>query len=138
MAKLLAQTCKQCGHKPEAWVNACPQCASVFESPERVRRMGWMASIAGGLLVAMMAVVAVTVGPVITSPPTVPGATPLEPAFVGRLFFAMGLIGLLGIVAIVSGAWQVRHGTRNRTLVGAMLLLLLAFFGAMASVMMSV
>ena len=121
------QTCPQCRFRPRQWVNDCPQCGGVIESPQRVRTMGWVAVVLGVLLSVGMAALMVVVGGLFRGP----GFTG-DASMVAFVYGVLGLILLLGIASAATGTWQVRRGTRNPRMAAAVLMLGLAYVVALA------
>ena len=125
----IVQTCPQCGLETQSWADRCPRCGHQLQSPGRLRVLGWIQIGVGTVLALAMTGVMVVVAQIIRHSDD-PGATE---RFDGDAFDAAALFGLLGVVlliglvSIASGAWQIRYGTRNPTLVRAVLALGAAF-----------
>ena len=124
-ASAIPQPCPRCGFEPESFVDKCPQCGQVILSPARVRVLGWVLIWCGALLTVGMAVLSANMAGTIAHSDD-PGATTRftgDANDVAVMFAIFGMVFLFGIVALVSGVWQVWHGTQNLKLAGLIMLL---------------
>lgn len=125
-----AQTCPNCSHRPQRWMNECPQCGHTLLSPERVREVGRAMIGAGAILaVGMLALIGSEIVSLVR-PGDLDATTPMLEVVVQLAIFVV--VALFGVVIVRQGVWQVRHGTLNRNLaslimiLGAVLLLLVS------------
>ena len=127
----MVQTCPQCQAQAPSWVDWCPGCELRLSKPSRIRALGWMLMVIGSGLVAGMAYLLVVIARIIRNSDD-PGATTRfagTPADALMIYAILGVVLAFGIVSVVSGAWQVRYGTRNPRLVKVVLGFAAVFFG---------
>ena len=86
--------------------------------------IGWLMGVAGALLVVSIPVVAFLLARLVNRP-TLPGSLPPYSgtrADTVHTFLLLGLIGVVGGLALANGVYVVRHLRRNRLLAGLLLL----------------
>jgi len=124
-ASVIPQVCPRCRFEPETFVNNCPQCGQVILSPKRVRVLGWVMFWCGAILTVGMVWLSLVMARTIAHSDD-PGATTHftgDANDVKETFAIFGMVFLFGIVAIVTGVWQVWHGRQNLKLVGFVMFL---------------
>jgi hypothetical protein len=84
------------------------------------RRLGWISAILGGLMIATIVLVGVLFA-------VSEGRWEGNARLTTFLIAVTALITVFGLVVIAAGVWQIRHGTRNKTLVYVILGLGVAF-----------
>ena len=102
-------SCPKCDFQTSDAVTFCQQCGGRMLSSIKVRKMGWMALIAGGLLVVLMTFIMVW--------ETTTDARWTGTAALWRyMMIEESVVVMLGVVGIVAGIWQIKHGMRNKML----------------------
>ena len=109
--------CPKCDHQTtDLSVSFCAVCGGKMLSSRKIRKMGWMAVVTGGLLVAMMVGIVLWV--------RFSDATWEGTAEMARYAITVGiLIVALGTVGITGGVWMIKHGKRNKVLTYTMMAL---------------
>lgn len=102
-------SCPKCDYQTTEAVTFCQQCGGRMLSSTKVRKLGWLAVIAGSFLVVMMTIIVIWE----LSPNTLFTGTREMARFAIAIEF---VIVVFGGTAIFAGAWQIRHGKRNKTL----------------------
>lgn len=128
------QRCGSCGSATPVWSDVCERCGQVLHSPGRLRGAGVLYLVLGSLLAGGAACLIVLIA-VIVARSDDPVATMRFSGSGWELALAFGALGfvlLLGVVGILMGVWQVRHGRRNLRLVRVVMVLYVIFWvGAM-------
>jgi len=107
--------CPKCDYQTtDLTVNFCAQCGGKMLSSRKIRKLGWMSVATGGLLVAMIAAIALWV--------RFSDARWEGTAELARYAVSLGiLIVVFGVVGICAGIWMIRHGKRNKVFTYAMM-----------------
>ena len=102
--------CPKCDHQTtDLTVNFCAHCGGKMLSSRKIRKLGWVSVATGGLLVAMMAVIALWV--------RFSDARWEGTAELARYGISLGILILVfGVVGICAGIWMIKHGKRNKVL----------------------
>ena len=102
-------SCPKCDYHTTEAVTFCQQCGGKMLSSSKVRKLGWLAVIAGAFLVVMMTFIVIWE----LSPHTLFTGT----REMARFAIAIeSVIVIFGVTAIFAGVWQIKHGKRNKTL----------------------
>ena len=102
-------SCPKCDYQTTEAVTFCQQCGGKMLSSSKVRKLGWLAVIAGAFLVVMMTFIVIWE----LSPHTLFTGT----REMARFAIAIeSVIVIFGVTAIFAGVWQIKHGKRNKTL----------------------
>jgi hypothetical protein len=115
-----------CGEVYEGTERWCPTCRNVAMPQKSIRRRGVALIVCGLFIAGMMAALGWFLGPMLLSAAQrVDGAgfagSPRDAMVVTALFAALGLFGL---VAIVAGYLQLRHGRQNWRIIWGMIAVL--------------
>jgi len=95
-------------------------------SSRKIRKLGWMSVVTGGLLVAMIAAIALWV--------RFSDARWEGTAELARYGISLGiLIVVFGVVGISAGIWMIKHGKRNKVLTYTMMGLAFVLVGLVVS-----
>jgi MFS family permease len=107
-------------------VEKCPKCGKSLRSARQVRRLGWLQLACGVFITGLMGTVTYNVAPLMLRPGE-------ETAGGGRfsgtgeqallIFGIFGLVITFGLMAIVSGLYQIKTGRRNNWIFVVMLVL---------------
>ncbi len=121
----LRRKCSQCNQLTHSWANNCVHCNHPFQAPARIRSLGWVLLSFGILLSAGMVYLIVLIAGIIRHSNDPDAATRFAgDEFVAAMVFGvLGMVLMFGITSTVSGAWQIKHGTRNPKLARLMLVL---------------
>lgn len=123
--------CPQCARPVNSWLDYCPECSVRISSPGRIRALGWMLLVVGTGLSAGVAYLLVVIHRIIQGSAD-PDATTRFTGTAAQALMVYALLTvvlLFGIVAVASGAWQVRYGVRNPRLVKIVLGFAAVFIG---------
>ena len=101
--------CTKCNFETTEPFAHCPKCGRRMLSSGRVRMLGWLLVVLGGFLVVMMGAITALVA-VNSSHFT---GTAIQAMFMYLLFAVIIAFGLLSLAA---GAWQIKYGKRNKTI----------------------
>jgi hypothetical protein len=102
-------SCTKCNFETTEPFAHCPQCGRRMLSSRKVRMLGWLLVVLGGFLVVMMGAITALVA-VNSSHFT---GTAIQAMFMYLLFAVIIAFGLLSLAA---GAWQIKYGKRNKTI----------------------
>jgi ABC-type phosphate transport system permease subunit len=100
------------------------------ETPEGMRRRGWAAIVASVVVIGIMAWLWAFLGGALARHQLVPNDSTTA-AFLGRLFVALTLVTICGVLGVVNGYWMIHYGRRNRFLGFTTIVI---FFAAIATV----
>jgi hypothetical protein len=127
------QDCGRCSFGVPIWSDTCPRCGLILHSAKRLRVAGALYLAIGLLLSAAAAYLIVLIAGISRS-----GDPQAKTRFSGGgweatlIFGALSFVLLLGVIGILMGVWQIRHGRRNPKLVRIVIVLYLIFWaGAM-------
>lgn len=102
-------SCPKCGYQTTEAVAFCQQCGGRMLTSSKVRKLGWMAVIAGAFLVVLMTFIMIW--------ETKTDASWTGTAALWRyMMIEESVVVVLGIVGVLGGIWQIKHGMRNKTL----------------------
>lgn len=102
-------SCPKCDYQTTEAVTFCQQCGGRMQTSTRIRKLGWLAVIAGAFLVVMMICIIIW--------EFSPNTRFIGTAAMARFAIAIeSVIVIFGVTSIFAGAWQIRHGKRNKTL----------------------
>lgn len=102
-------SCPKCGYETTDAGGFCPHCGGRMLTSSKVRKLGWVALVAGIFLVVLMTLIMFW-----EMSPDVHWEGTAE-----LWRFAMtveSLVIALGIVGTATGVWQIKNGKRNKTL----------------------
>jgi hypothetical protein len=125
-----ARTCYGCGFESTQPVDCCIHCGGAMRSKKLVGRVGWVL-IACGLILAGMGGGLILLIIDFMRRARLPNATVSYtggPAATVAIFGILGIVLLFGIMTLVGGIGQIRHGRPNRSLVQIILWLAGALF----------
>ena len=107
----------RCGYAVPGRVDTCPRCGRKMRSSRTVRAYGAVMMVCGIILLGMMGTITVLLWPQLMNPGReMAGGT----TFTGSagdaemILWLFGLVLLFGLVALLTGLWQVATGRRNR------------------------
>lgn len=129
MADFSTCTTRRCGTVTPGIVAACPTCGGRILTSRRIRVLGWLMVGCGVILVGLMGYITLAMYPTLMRPGEDLGqfgrwsGTADQARMVLNLFL---MVIAMGVLALVSGAWQIVTGRRN------MVFIVLTIFGAIA------
>ena len=130
----MQQGCGACGGSVPMWSDVCAQCGLVLHSARRLRAAGVLYLVLGLVLSSGVTYLMLLLGGIMrtsddpTSTIRFSGGTSGAVLVFGILSFVL----LIGVIAILMGAWQIRYGRRNLKLVRVVIVIFVIFFvGAM-------
>jgi hypothetical protein len=101
--------CANCNFDTTESFTHCPQCGKPLTHSGPIRVRGWILIVVGAFLVLLMGGITVLV-------------TVNLSHFTGNsiqlvsMFLMFGLVIVIGIFSLVTGAWQIKYGKRNKIL----------------------
>ena len=120
------RSCFGCGQVTAEPAEKCPKCGKGLRTARHVRRLGWIQFACGLFITGLMGTVTYNVAPLMLRPGR-------EAAGGGRctgtaeqallIFGVFGLVITFGLMAIVSGLYQVKTGRRNNWIFVIMMVL---------------
>jgi len=102
-------SCMKCNFETTEAFTHCPQCGGLMFGSKRVRILGWLLVVIGAFLVIMMATVTVFLAADFSHFTR----TAIQAVF---MFFLFAVVIAFGLLALVAGAWQIKYGKRNKTI----------------------
>jgi hypothetical protein len=118
LANTRRRTCLKCGFIGDTTEAKCPACGGLMRATSTIRILGVVMIALGGFLITTMAVISLWAYNLIQQS-SAPGTSA---RFTGTknqmlmMFGVFGLVTLFGVVALVTGLWQLIFGKRNKLL----------------------
>lgn len=101
--------CTKCDFQTTESFAHCPQCGGRLLGSGRIRTLGWVLVVLGSFIVLLMSGITALVGANFSHFK----GTSSQAVFI---FFLFGVIIAFGLLSLVAGAWQIKHGKRNKTI----------------------
>jgi hypothetical protein len=130
----MRQTCGHCGSATPAWSDVCEHCGGLLHSPGRLRAAGVLYLVLGSLLAGGAGYLIVLIAGIVARSDDPEAATLFSGTWwlLALAFGALGFVLLVGVVGILMGVGQVRHGRRSLRLVRVVMVFYVIFWvGAM-------
>ena len=119
-----------CGHVVPGSVATCPKCGSKMRTSKTIRILGGLMLACGLLLIGLMGTITLNIAPQMLHPgQEIGGSTWNGTAEQGRMALTLfSMVIAFGLVATLTGLWQIATGQRSRIVLVVVILLAVALF----------
>lgn len=128
--QIIPRVCPQCNEIVTSSETVCAVCGKKMLPVSRIKALGWLSLFCGLFLLGLMSWLSIWIYQAISRSGQ-PGAATFRggPEIIGFIVVIFGLVLTFGAFAVISGAWQIIYGTRNKILTFIVIILGIAFIG---------